>query len=80
MEAGLPFICTDYILWKEIVDTYKCGLCVEPGNVEQIRNAIHYLVDHPKIAFEMGKTVEGLLMKNSTGDLKKSTMLICLIK
>lgn len=55
MEAGLPFICTDYILWKEIIDDYKCGLYVEPGNVDQIKNAIQYLLDHPKIAFEMGQ-------------------------
>ncbi len=55
MEAGLPFICTDYTLWKEIIDEYKCGLYVEPGNVEQIKNAIQYLLDHPKTAFEMGQ-------------------------
>ncbi|RPI71673.1 MAG: glycosyltransferase, partial [Geobacteraceae bacterium] len=33
MEAGLPIICTDYDLWKDIVDRYKCGICVKPGDV-----------------------------------------------
>lgn len=55
METGLPFICTDYILWKEIVDQHNCGICVEPGNLEQIKNAISYLLDNPKVAFEMGQ-------------------------
>ncbi len=27
MSAGLPVICTDYILWKRIIDKYKCGIC-----------------------------------------------------
>ena len=30
MEAGLPIICTDYDLWKEVVQQYKCGIAVEP--------------------------------------------------
>ncbi len=55
MEAGLPFICTDYILWKEIVDQYNCGICVEPGNSEQIENAIKFLIDNPLIAYQMGQ-------------------------
>lgn len=55
MEAGIPFICTDYILWKEIVEKYNCGICVEPMNVLQIRNAIDYLLNNPTQAFQMGQ-------------------------
>lgn len=55
MEAGLPFICTDYELWKEVVEKYECGICVEPGNMEQIRNAITFLLDNPNIAYQMGQ-------------------------
>jgi glycosyltransferase involved in cell wall biosynthesis len=55
MEAGLPFICTDYILWKEIVNQNNCGICVEPGNIEQIENAIKFLIGNPLIAYQMGQ-------------------------
>ena len=55
MEAGIPFICTDYILWKGIVDIYKCGIYVEPGNVEQITSAIKFLFGNPNVAYEMGQ-------------------------
>lgn len=55
MEAGIPFICTDYILWKNIIERYNCGICVEPGNVSQIRNALVYLFENPEIAYEMGQ-------------------------
>jgi glycosyltransferase involved in cell wall biosynthesis len=55
MEAGIPFICTDYILWKEIVDIYDCGVCVEPGNLEQITNAIKFFFDNSVVAYEMGQ-------------------------
>ncbi len=43
MEAGRPVICSDLKLWKEIVDKYKCGICVNPDDVSAIANAIKYL-------------------------------------
>ncbi len=55
MEAGLPLICSDYELWKEIVDKYHCGIYVEPGNITQIREAIKYLLNHPEKAYQMGQ-------------------------
>ena len=26
MEAKLPVICSNYLLWKEIIDKYECGI------------------------------------------------------
>lgn len=54
MNAGMAVICTDSILWKKIVDKENCGLCVNPYNIDEIANAIKYLVNNPKIALEMG--------------------------
>jgi len=54
MNAGMAVICTDSILWKKIVDKENCGLCVNPYEIDEIANAIQYLVDNPKIAIEMG--------------------------
>ena len=55
MEAALPIICTDYDLWRDIIDKYHCGICVEPGNVSQIKDAIKFLLDNPDKAYEMGQ-------------------------
>jgi len=54
MEAGLPIICTDYDLWKDIVDRYKCGICVKPGDVPGLRQAMHAIMADKKAAFQMG--------------------------
>ena len=54
MEAGLPIICTDYDLWKDIVDRYKCGICVKPGDVPGLRQAMHSIMADKKAAFQMG--------------------------
>jgi glycosyltransferase involved in cell wall biosynthesis len=55
MEAGLPVICTDYSLWKDIIDRYDCGICVKPGSVDEIRSAIEYIVSDRARAFRMGQ-------------------------
>ena len=54
MMAGLPIICTDFVLWKEFIDKYNCGFCVKPKSVEDICTAIKYLLDNPERAKEMG--------------------------
>jgi len=55
MEAGLPIICTDFDLWKEIIDKYNCGIYVQPNDIEGIKNAICYLINNKKEAYEMGQ-------------------------
>lgn len=55
MMAGLPIICTEFELWKEFVDRYHCGICVDPGDVDEIATAIQYLLDHPEQARRMGE-------------------------
>lgn len=54
MMAGLPVVCTNFSRWKEFVEKEKCGICVDPQNVEQIAGAIRYLFDHPEEARQMG--------------------------
>ena len=55
MMAGLPIICTNFTLWREFVDRYHCGICVDPTNVDEIAAAIRYLLDHPDEARQMGE-------------------------
>lgn len=55
MMAGLPVVCTNFLLWKEFVDRYQCGICVDPANVDEIADAIRYLLDNPEEAKRMGE-------------------------
>ena len=55
MNCGLPFICTDFTLWKKIVeDEEHCGICVNPYSVEEIITALKFFMDHPQERKEMG--------------------------
>jgi len=55
MEASLPIICSDYEMWVDVIEKYNCGLYVRPGNVEEIRNSILYLLNNPAKAYKMGQ-------------------------
>lgn len=52
--AGLPVICTDFDLWRDFVERYECGICVNPECLQEISDAIRYLIKHPEEAIRMG--------------------------
>jgi len=56
MNFGLPYICTDYRLWKQIVEEEeKCGLCVNPDDLHQLIDALNYLINNPEERKRMGE-------------------------
>ena len=54
MQAGIPVIASDFPLWREIVESCRCGILVDPMNPKEISNAIDYLIQNPDLAKEMG--------------------------
>ena len=55
MMNGTPVIATDFVLWKDIVDKYQCGICVNPYDKNSIAEAISYLRNNPELAKKMGE-------------------------
>lgn len=55
MMNGIPVICTDFVLWKNIVEKVHCGICVNANSEEEVSNALRYLFDNPDEARKMGE-------------------------
>ena len=55
MSAGLPVICSNFPLWRSIVEGSDCGVCVDPEQPAEIAEAIDFLVQNPARAAEMGQ-------------------------
>lgn len=55
MYVGLPIIGTDFKLWKEVIETENCGICVNPHDVTKISETIKYLLDNPLVMKQMGE-------------------------
>lgn len=55
MMCGLPVVCSNFTLWRDFVEHWQCGICVDPENVDEISSAIKYLLDNPDEAKRMGE-------------------------
>ena len=70
MANGMAVIASDFPVWKEIIDTYQCGICVNPLHVAETVNAIQYLKNNPEIAGTMGKNGHQAVLEHFSWELE----------
>ena len=75
MAAGLPVIASNFLLWKEIIEKNKCGICVNPLNPKEITSAINYLIENPKEAKLMGANGIKLVQEKYNWDIESAKLL-----
>jgi glycosyltransferase involved in cell wall biosynthesis len=54
MLVGVPVIASNFPLYKEVVESSRCGLLVDPSEPQDIARAMAYLIEHPDEARQMG--------------------------
>jgi glycosyltransferase involved in cell wall biosynthesis len=54
MSAGIPVIASDFPIWKNIIESTNCGVCVNPLDPKSIAKAINFLSKNPRKAKKMG--------------------------
>lgn len=55
MAAGIPVIASNFPLWEDIVNNSKCGICVDPLNIQEIADAIKWIFTNHEEARRMGE-------------------------
>ncbi len=76
MKFGLPVICTDFEIWKErIINKYKCGICVNPKNINEVQKAIQYLINNKEIAYQMGQNAQKAVIEEFNWMSQEATLL-----
>lgn len=54
MMAGTPVVCSDFPVWKEIIEGADCGIAVDPENEDELVNAINRLLGDPQLSLKFG--------------------------
>lgn len=68
MMYELPVIFTDFDVFKNILKEGKFGIAVNPYSVDEVKDAIKYLIDNPDVALKMVKTGRMLVEKKYNWD------------
>jgi glycosyltransferase involved in cell wall biosynthesis len=63
MSASLPVLCSDFPLWRQIVEDNGCGICVDPANPASIAGGIKRIKDDENLMVEMGKNGQMAVMQ-----------------
>jgi glycosyltransferase involved in cell wall biosynthesis len=54
MAIGIPVVISNIKMWKDIVTKYNCGIVVNPFDIQEITDAITWLLENPVEAERMG--------------------------
>ena len=54
MAIGMPVITSNFPLYKEVVEKYECGFCIDPYSPKDLADAIEFLFFNPTSAQVMG--------------------------
>ncbi len=55
MAIGMPVITSDFELYKNVVESNKCGYCINPENADQLTSVILEFEKKPELLKKMGK-------------------------
>lgn len=72
---GMPVICTDFDLWKEVVEGANSGICVDPSDVNAIKDAVQYIQKHPVEAYKMGQNGQRAVLEKYNWDSQEEILL-----
>lgn len=55
MSFGMPFVASNFPDWKELIEKNKCGIVVDPFNIEQITDALHEILNKKELCIKFGE-------------------------
>ena len=75
MQAGVPYVCSNFPLYQKLLDTCEAGIAVDPLNFEEIINAINNLMEDSDLYTNLSNNGNIALVKISIGLHKKANYL-----
>jgi glycosyltransferase involved in cell wall biosynthesis len=76
MALGIPVITSNFPLYRTIIEEERCGICVDPLRVEDIAQAILYLIRNPIDARNMGESGKHAVEKKYNWNIEKEKLIM----
>jgi glycosyltransferase involved in cell wall biosynthesis len=74
MAIGLPVVTSNFKLYKDIIEKYNCGICIDPLNPYDVAKAIEFIFKNPEKAKEMGKNGKNIIVKKYNWDIENKKL------
>lgn len=55
MSSSLPIICSNFELWRDLIEKNNCGFCVNPYDSVEISKSISIIINDDDLRNKMGK-------------------------
>ena len=75
MAAGRPFIASDFPYWRRMLESFDCGLFIDPRNPTELAAAIDTLLDDPSRAGLMGARGRAAIEEHFTFEHQTAALL-----
>jgi glycosyltransferase involved in cell wall biosynthesis len=63
MAAGLPIVASDFPFYRQVIESSRCGVLVDPLQPAQIAEALTWLLQNPERARQMGLNGQKAIVK-----------------
>ncbi|WP_420561186.1 glycosyltransferase [Tepidicaulis sp.] len=77
MAAELPIIASDFGEWRKLYGDWGACFFVDPENIQQVRDAIAYLIAHRELGRERGKCGLRAVQQTYNWSLEKKKLVRC---
>ena len=75
MMSGIPIVCSNFPVWRQLVEGNECGRCVNPENPEEIAATVEWLFEHPQEALNMGLRGQRAVRKRYSWEQEASKLI-----
>ena len=77
MAAGLPYICSDFPGWRKVAEESNAGICVDPEDIQAVREAIISLLNDREKGQQMGRQGREYVIRHCNwGNEEKNLLLL----
>jgi len=75
MSAQLPVICSDFKLWKSIIEAHDCGFCIDPEKDITIADKINFLFENDNVVSNYGKNGREAVLNKFNWSIEENKLL-----